>query len=140
MGKAEWNAAPDGKYWLDIAVGSLDLVLMLDTGITDNRHWVGCELEAAAYARLKAAGEFRHIAHRTVRDAAGGQTRRECGMIGVQLIDSTTGGRVGPVVDVFVSQGVASVPSRVGVAFFHRLAGCRVIWELDQRTWSIEYP
>jgi hypothetical protein len=37
-------------------------------------------------------------------------------------------------------RGAPGVPDRVGVVFFHRLHGCRVLWELDSRTWCVEYP
>jgi len=39
-----------------------------------------------------------------------------------------------------VCRGVEGVPNRVGVVFFHRLAGCRVHWELDSRNWRVEVP
>jgi hypothetical protein len=35
---------------------------------------------------------------------------------------------------------VPGIPDRVGMAFFHRLNGCKVIWDLDKREWCIEYP
>ena len=37
-------------------------------------------------------------------------------------------------------QTLINIPSRVGVVFFHKLSGCRVDWELDARSWCLEYP
>jgi hypothetical protein len=41
---------------------------------------------------------------------------------------------------VYVIRGKPGVPDRVGVVFFHRLKGCRVLWDLDAQSWCVEYP
>ena len=58
----------------------------------------------------------------------------------VQLIDPQSQNAVGPMVHVYVYRGAAGVPDRVGIAFFHLLKGCKVLWDLVQRSWCIEYP
>jgi hypothetical protein len=64
----------------------------------------------------------------------------ECGSLDAQLFCPKTRKPVGPIVHLFTFRGVPGVPSRVGVAFFHRLKSCKVLWNLDQRNWNIEYP
>jgi hypothetical protein len=31
MGRSYWSAAPDGTYWLDVAIDQFEHLLMLDT-------------------------------------------------------------------------------------------------------------
>jgi hypothetical protein len=140
MGIACWPAARDGRYWIDVALGNLELPLVVDTGLSDTRHWLGFQVDPAIYDQLKRTGQFVHIDHRTWRDASGRSTRTEAGLTSAQLIDPVSRRRVGPVVRVYVNRGAPKVPNRVGLAFFHRLHGCRVLWELDSRTWCVEYP
>jgi hypothetical protein len=101
---------------------------------------VGLELEPAIYDWLEQNRCFGSTGQRQHRTAAGGYYVTTTGLVSAQLVDPASQTRLGPVVSVFASRGNVGVPSRVGVAFFHRLVGCRVIWELDQRTWCMEYP
>jgi hypothetical protein len=140
MGQVSWQAAPDGRYWIDLAVGNQELCLMVDLGLTDRRHLVGAEVDPAVYHQLQIAGQFSQTQQRRWRDATGRSAHTECGLTAVQLIDPVTRRRVGPVVQLYVNRGFVGVPSRVGVVFFHALTGCRVIWALDTRTWVVEYP
>lgn len=140
MGRICWPAMSDGRYWVDLALGSIELKLMIDTGLTDRRHWVGLAVEPRIYDRLKAAGDFAHLDQRFWRDTGGRSHQSECGLTTAQLVDPLTKQLAGSVVRLYVARGLLGLPSRVGVVFFHRLRGCRVIWELDQRTWCVEYP
>jgi hypothetical protein len=139
MNKTIWNAAPDGRYWLDIAVGSHASVLMIDVGIVDPKEEVGCEVEPVIYDFLLLTGQLGPNCPRSKRDASGRTTTTESALTTMQLLDPQNRHGIGPSVQLYVCRGVAGVPSRVGVVFFHRLAGCRVLWELDQRQWCIEY-
>ena len=88
MATATWQCSANGRYWLDVLVGSLQVSLMIDTGLVDPEQRVGIELEPHLF-------------------------------------------------DIHVARGVAGVPSRVGLAFFHKLSGCRVVWDCPAKTWSI---
>ena len=113
---------------------------MVDTGIVDPLNRVGGEIEPATYDALKRGGRFRRHMLRSRRDANGRVQQFEIGLVAVQPIDPATRLRIGPTVDIDLMRGVAGVPSRVGLVFFHRLTGCRVVWDLGGRTWSIEIP
>src|SRR4051794_34236959 len=124
-----WHCTADGRYWIDVAVGSVDCRLMVDTGIVDPRDQVGLEIDPAIYDRLKQTGQFSHYMRRSRRDASGIVRVFEIGQTTAQLIDPVGRVRVGPVADVYVLRGAAGVPDRVGLVFFHRLTGCRVNWD-----------
>lgn len=62
------------------------------------------------------------------------------GQTTAQLLDPTTRQPIGPHMSIEVFRGDSRVPSRVGVVFFHRRAGCRVFWDLEKRSWGVEYP
>jgi hypothetical protein len=140
MGQASRRAAPDGRYWIDVAVGTYELLLMVDLGLTDQRNQVGLELDPVTHDRLKLAGAFSRYGRRLWRDARGRSTHTETGLTTAQLIDPVTRQRVGPAVSVYANKGFGGVPARVGVVFFHLLGGCRVIWALDTQTWTVDYP
>jgi hypothetical protein len=140
MPRVGWPMAPNGRYRIDIRIGSLDLLLMLDTGLVDPQHRVGFEIDPTLYDRLKRAGELTLFRRRKRQDAGGIWFESEVGRAVAQLLDPTNHSPVGPSVQLDVMRGTPGVPSRVGVEFFHRLAGCRVVWELDTRTWCVEYP
>ena len=46
----------------------------------------------------------------------------------------------GSMICVRVARGATGVPDRVGVAFFHCLTGCRVLWDCGARTWTMSIP
>jgi len=140
MPQASWNATPPGEYWIDVSLGGRPLQVLIDTGLIDARGEVGFSVEESLYDSIKRSGGFLH--HRThLRLTATGQiSPTESGSLDAQLISPQTQSPVGPLVHVFVYRGARRVPNRVGVAFFHRLTGCKVIWDLDQRSWSVEYP
>ncbi len=137
MAELSWRAAADGRYWIDVSVGGEVTRVMVDLGLVDPSHAVGFELEPDLYDRLKQSGRLSRFQLRYRRDANGGITRSESGLTTVQLVDPTTGLCRGAEVRVHVCRGAESVPSRVGVVFFHRLTGCQVRWNLDDRTWQI---
>ncbi len=64
----------------------------------------------------------------------------EIGSLDAQLFCPQTQSPVGPIVHLYAYRGAPGVPDRVGVAFFHLLKGCKVLWDLDKRLWDIEYP
>jgi hypothetical protein len=140
MGFVSWQASVTGHYWIDVAVGNQDLRWMVDTGLVDPLNRVGFDLEPSVYDQLKVSGQFQRIQYRNYHDASGGLVQRESGLITAQLIDPHSHQRLGPVVATFVARGFPGVPSRVGLVFFHGLKGCRVIWNLERKTWDIEYP
>jgi hypothetical protein len=113
---------------------------MIDLGLVDPRHDVGFELEPAVYDQLKAGGWLSRFQYRFRRDANGQISRSESGLTFTQLFDPTASQAVGPVAHLHICRGVFAVPNRVGVVFFHRLAGCKIYWELDHRTWTVEFP
>lgn len=140
MPSAGWNANARGEYWLDVSLAGHRLEVLIDTGLIDARGQVGLSLEPTWYDRIKQGGGFQ--AHQThSRMTADGQiTLTESGSLDAQLISPQTRQPVGPVVYVWVLRGSTGVPDRVGLSFFHLLASCRVMWELDQRLWTVEYP
>jgi hypothetical protein len=140
MPQACWQAASDGTYWLDIAIGNLELTMLIDLGMIDPQQQLGFSVEAPVYNQLKRNGLFTHYNTSLRLDASGNISKRESGLAAAQLICPITRNRLGPTVDLFVSEGPANVPHRVGLVFFHALAGCRVQWDLSKREWCIEFP
>lgn len=140
MARISWRATSAGAYWIDVVVGGLPLSLMVDTGLTDPQNQIGFALEPATYDQLKQGRQLSHFRARVSRDASGRYVTVETGETTAQLLDPTTRGHAGPIAHLFVSRGTPGVPGRVGVPFFHRLKGCRVEWDLDAHTMTIEYP
>lgn len=140
MPQACWQAASDGTYWLDLAIGNLELTLLIDLGMIDQLQRIGFAVEATVYDQLKQSGAFRHFSTGLRLDASGNVSRRKSGLTTAQLLCPVTRNRIGPAVDLYVSQGAPGVPHRVGLVFFHALTGCRVTWDLSQRIWCIEFP
>lgn len=140
MNRACWHAARDSRYVIDVALGGFATPLMLDTGIVDSWNRVGAEIEPVFFDRLKQAGLASGIQERWRTDASGRRSKQEIGEVTAQLIDPVTRARIGPLVRMDVMRNPAKVPSRVGVLFFHRLTGCRVDWDLDNKVWCVEYP
>lgn len=140
MPQASWQAASDGRYWIDVFVAAQRFDVMIDLGLVDPSGFVGFELEPSVYDEMKAASELSHFNYRFRRDAGGRVTRTESGLTVAQLRRPPTNDEIGPAVPIFVCRGAPGIPSRVGVAFFHRLDGCRVVWKLEERIWQIECP
>jgi hypothetical protein len=113
---------------------------MIDLGLLDLKHKVGFAVDPAVYDLLQRAGQVARSQPRRRRDASGHWSVTVAGIVTAQLIDPATQQRIGPVVRLHALRGVPGVPSWVGVVFFHRLHGCRVLWELNSRTWCVEYP
>lgn len=135
-----WTSGPKGAYWIDVALGNRDLLLLIDVGLVDPNDRVGIVLESWLYDRLRQGGMLANERYEWYTGATGNQVMFETGEATAQLIDPRTRARIGPLVRVDVGRGSDGVPSRVGVAFFHRLTGCRVLWDLDRREWCVEYP
>lgn len=135
-----WTIAATGRYVVDIRLGSRPMGLMIDTGLADRHDRTGFEIEPAEYDGLKSAGELSRFRRRTRSDAGGHKFASEVATVSAQRLDPITRQPVGPNVTVEVMRGTHGVPSRVGAVFFHRLTGCRVVWELDMRIWCVECP
>jgi hypothetical protein len=140
MPQAQWQSAADGRYWIDVALSGRNLQVMIDLGLVDPFHRVAFEIDPALYDAMRRAGDFSRFEQRSRRDASGRLSPFETGRVMAQLVCPLTRQRIGPAVTVFVARGVPGVPNRVGVAFFHRLTGCHVNWDLDQQTWVIDCP
>jgi len=140
MAQVCWTANPRGEYWIDVRLGSHPLQVLIDSGLIDSRGQVGFSIDASLYDRIKRAGEFHSYQTHTRLNADGLISLTESGSLDAQLICPLTRALVGPAVHVYVFRGVPGVPDRVGLAFFHLLKGCKVLWDLDQRSWCIEYP
>jgi hypothetical protein len=140
MGQITWQAAVDGRYWIDVAVGSLDLLCLLDTGLIDPLDRLAFELEPDEYDKLLGNGDLQYPEYRTRRDASGNLIATQAGFTEVYLIDPVTRVRVGSRLGVYVSRGTSGVPSRVGIVFCHRLVGCQANWDLGLRRLVLTYP
>src|SRR5262249_17341005 len=140
MAQACWQGSADGRYWIDAALGTLDMALMIDLGLVDSRNLVGFSVEPSLFDQLKLAGALTQMQMHSRLDASGRISQSESGLLGSQLICPVDRRRVGPVVQLYVLRGNPGVPNRFGVAFFHHLVGCRVLWNLDTRTWCVDYP
>src|SRR5438128_10266628 len=140
MPQACWSASPNGEYWIDVSLGGHPLKALVDSGLIDARGQVGFSVEQSLYDQIKRTGRFRFHQMHTRLTADGQIVLTESGSLDAQLISPQLGVAVGPVVHVYVFRGVSGVPDRAGLAFFHLLKGCKVVWDLDQRSWCIEYP
>lgn len=140
MPQVSWIASPRGEYWIDVSLGGHPLKVLVDSGLIDSRGQVGFSVEEALYDRLKHSGGFKNHQLHARLTATGQITLTESGSLDAQLICPQSHSQVGPIVHVHVFRGAPGVPNRAGLAFFHRLKGCRVLWDLDQRLWAIEYP
>lgn len=121
-------------------VAGHELSVMIDLGLVDPSGFVGFELEPAVYDDLKAASQLSHFNYRFRRDASGRVTRTESGLTTAQLRSPERRIPLGPRVSTYVCRGEQGIPNRVGVAFFQRLVGGQVLWDLDSRSWKIECP
>jgi hypothetical protein len=140
MPQAQWQAAVDGRYWIDVALAGQHLRIMIDLGLVDPLHQVGFEIDPALYDALNQAGHFSRFHQRSRRDASGQLSWFDTGQITARLVCPVTRQGIGPTVSLFAARGAPGVPARVGVVFFHLLTGSRVDWDLDQRTWCIDCP
>jgi hypothetical protein len=140
MTRACWQAAPDGRYWLDIALGTIPCQLVLDTGLTDPLGQVAFDIDAALFDVLEQSGQLLRAGERHRRDASGRRAKLPLGFVTARLIDPVAHTPIGPPVRCLALRNFAGVVSRVGVVFFHRLTGCRVDWNLDAREWCVECP
>jgi hypothetical protein len=139
MSRVCWSATSRGEYWIDVNLGAHPLKVLIDSGLIDGRGQVGFSVDESLYDSIKHAGGF-HNHQMHTRLTAGGQiSLTESGSLDAQLICPHTRNPVGPIVHIGVFRGVSGVPNRAGVAFFHLLKGCNVLWDLDQRLWCIEY-
>jgi hypothetical protein len=140
MTRACWPAAPDGRYVLDIALGTMPCRLMLDTGLVDRAGHVGFEIDPALFGVLEQSGQLLRTGRRPRSDSSGRSVWLEAGFVAARLLDPSSGSPIGPAVRCLAVRNIPGVISRVGVVFFHRLTGCRVDWDLDTREWCVECP
>jgi hypothetical protein len=140
MPSVSWNANAQAEYWIDVALNGQRLEVLVDTGLLDALGQVGFSVDAATYDSFKHLGRFHSFQVHRRLSADGTLALTESGSLDAQLYCVQTQISVGPIVSIRVLRGAPGVPDRVGVAFFHQLKGCTVVWDLDQRTWRIEYP
>jgi hypothetical protein len=140
MTRACWPAAASGRYYLDIALGTMPCRLMLDTGLVDPVGDVGFETNPALFDGLEQARQLVKGVRRPRHDSSGRVVRLKTGFVVARLLDPATGSQIGPTVRCLALRNFAGVPSRVGIAFFHRLSGCRADWDFDARLWCIDCP
>jgi hypothetical protein len=140
MPLVSWSANTRGEYWIDVSLGGNHLVVLIDSGLIDANGRVGFSIDRSLYDTFKKACGFGSHQLHTRLTADGQLSLTESGSLDAQLVCPKTRSHVGPIVSVSVFRGAAGGPNRAGLAFFHLLKGCRVMWELDQRTWNIEYP
>ena len=132
-----WPATSTGHYVIDVVIGGIAVKAMIDSGLVDPAQLVGFELAPGHFDRLHQAGLLKDVSTRTRRDAGGGKSLMRVGMASTSLTLPNTSTPVGPSVDVFVARSPAGLPTRVGLAFFHKLNGCQVHWDCSARTWSM---
>ena len=135
-----WQATARGDYVIDVAIGGLSATAMVDTGLVDPAQLVGFELAPALFDQLQAAGLLKELATRTRRDAGGKMSVMRVGKVSALLARPKTAEAAGPEVHLFVARSSEGLPNRVGLAFFHRLIGCRVDWNCSARTWAVHLP
>ena len=140
MAQVSWQAAADGRYLIDVVVGNYNVQAMIDLGLVDPADLVGCEIEPALYDQLEQSGWLTGNCHRQWRDASGRYSTTKSALTRFQLVDPIGRQPVGPVLRLFANRGRPGLLNRVGVVFFHCLKGCRILWDLDSRTWCVEYP
>jgi len=58
MPQVHWPAALDGRYWIDVAVGTEELLAIMDLGLVDPRDQIGLELEPLLFDALKGTGHL----------------------------------------------------------------------------------
>ncbi len=121
MPQARWQAAPDGRYWIDLALAGRDLRVMIDLGLIDSLHKVAFEIDPVLYDALKQASALSQFVQRSRRDASGQLAAYDTGLLTAQVVEPITRQRIGPPVSVHAARTVARLPNRVGVVFFHRL-------------------
>jgi hypothetical protein len=129
-----------GRYAMDLAVGNLELQVFIDSGLTDPFHRLGLELEPTVFDQLLRTGHLIAGPPRKRRDANGRFLAASTGQTSARLLDPISRQRVGPYVQLDAFRGAVGLSHRVGVVFFHRLTGCRVLWDLDSRARCVEIP
>jgi hypothetical protein len=134
-----WTAHRDGSYWIDALIGNQKLPALVDLGLIDPSHLMGAYLDPSIYDHLEITGGFLRLHARRSRDASGQYVTIHTGLTTIQLLEPQSGNPAGPIVPLYVGRGAPGIPSRIGVAFFHRLSGGKVIWDLTARTWTIEF-
>lgn len=135
-----WDHRADGWFVIDLLVAGQVHGCRVDTGLVDRSGDMGLELNPVFYDGCLRANRLTPMQRRERRDASGRRIVKDCGIVQAQLFDTTLGIGVGPAVKLLAMRGDSGLDSRVGVVFFHRLAGCRVDWDLSARRWCVQYP
>jgi len=135
-----WKAGPDGRYWIDAALGSQSLRLMIDLGLVDPADQVGLVVRPGVFETLKRRGELSNLITRFHRSATGHVTSSESGLVRGHLIVPGSELQFGPAIEVYVSCGASNVPDRVGVVFFHRLGEGKATWKFAPQVWEFQFP
>src|SRR5262249_16531059 len=140
MPQASWTANARGEYWIEVNLAGQAFQVLIDTGLIDARGQIGFSVDESVYDSIKSAGGFQNHQLHTRLTADGQVSLTESGSLDAQLICPKTRALIGPAINLYVFRGASGVPNRVCLAFFQQLKGCKVVWDLDQRLWSIEYP
>jgi hypothetical protein len=105
MAQACWQGSADGRYWIDVALASLAIPLMIDLGLVDSRNHVGFSVEPGLFDQLKQAGALTQMQMHSRLNASGRITQAESGLVSSQLICPLIQTRAGPVVQLYLLRG-----------------------------------
>src|SRR5438034_1059918 len=98
MTRVCWRATSDGRYVLDIALGTMPCRLMLDTGLVDPIDQVGFEIDPALFDVLEQSGQLLRARRRPRTDSSGRTVWLTTGFVVARLLDPTSGSPIGPAV------------------------------------------
>src|SRR5229473_5385872 len=105
MPQVRWQASSGGLYWIDVALGTRHLSLMIDLGLVDANDRVAFSVEPAIYNQLKRAGKLTHFLQQSNQDASGKISYSESGLLTARLVDPISHLPVGPAVRLHVMRG-----------------------------------
>jgi hypothetical protein len=139
MPQACWQAAADGTYWMDVALGGRELLMLIDTGFLDALNRIGFSLEPGLYTQIRQAGEFVNLLRDFRLDASGQITVRENGLIRAQMVCPLTRQRIGPAVQLYASRGSLGSPTvSVSLSFsICKAAESPGTWVSEHGAWNI---
>jgi len=71
MTRVCWPAAADGRYVVDIALGTMACRVMLDSGLVDPHGQVGFEIDQLLFDGLEQSGQLLRAGRRRRSDSSG---------------------------------------------------------------------
>jgi hypothetical protein len=111
MTRACWAAGADGRYWIDIALGSLPCQVMLDTGLIDPQGRVAFEVDPSVYDALEQSGQLLAAGRRQRSDSSGRRVWLPAGFVAARLIEPATGAQIGPPVPCLAVRTFPACPA-----------------------------